>query len=275
VARRGEKPEGEPLLRVPRSQLDAEIGRQLELGEQISSQEVHSWDELKQLESQVDTWDEFNEELLRRRFTTGKVADDYRRVVLSSDSNPTRREKWLRGSLAEQIRRLKSVREKLPLIESEVEEADVTVSSPAPQTSRIFLVHGHDDARKLEVAQFLQRGTGEWPIILHEPADKGRTIIEKFEDHASEAGFAVILLTADDVGREKSATDLNPRARQNVVFEFGFFVAKLGRAHVVALTEKGVERPSDIDGVLYKTFDGNWHTELAKEIRAADIKFEL
>lgn len=141
--------------------------------------------------------------------------------------------------------------------------------------TKIFIVHGHDDARKLEVARFLEQGTGEWPIILHEPADRGRTIIEKFEDHASEAGFAVILLTADDVGREKNAKDLNPRARQNVVFEPGFFVAKLGRDHVVALTDKSVERPSDIDGVLYKSFEGNWHTELAKEIRAAGIKFDL
>jgi predicted nucleotide-binding protein len=152
---------------------------------------------------------------------------------------------------------------------------DVAAGTAAPIGGKVFIVHGHDDARRLEVARFLQEGMGEWPVILHEPADKGRTIIEKFEDHASEAGFAVILLTADDVGRGKSATDLNPRARQNVVFEFGFFVAKLGRSHVVALLEKGVERPSDIDGVLYKRFDGNWHTELAKEIRAAGIDFKL
>jgi hypothetical protein len=106
VARRGTEPEEEPILRVPRSQLDAEIGRQLELGEKIASvTPTRSWDELNALESQLDTWDEFNEELLRRRFTTGKVADDYKRAFLSSSANPTVQEGFLRNSLAEQMRR--------------------------------------------------------------------------------------------------------------------------------------------------------------------------
>ena len=275
MTRRGTGPEEGPLLRVPRSQLDGEIGRQLELGERIGSQTVQSWDELNAMERQLDTWDEFNEELLRRRFTTGKVADDYRRQAFSSSADPVAHERWVRGSLAEQMRRLESVRGKLPLIGSEVEETEVTSSPAAPKSSKIFLVHGHDELRKHQVAQLLQRGTGERPIILHEPASKGRTIIEKFEDHASEAGFAVILLTADDVGRAKDKEELNPRARQNVIFELGFFLAKLGRANVVALVEEGVERPSDIDGVMYVALKDNWHTELAKEIRAAAINFEL
>ena len=100
-------------------------------------------------------------------------------------------------------------------------------------------------------------------------------VIEKFEDHASEVGFAVVLLTADDVGSAKGAASQNPRARQNVVLEFGFFIAKLGRNRVVALYESDVELPSDLNGVLYKPLAGNWHTALAKELLAAGIEVDL
>lgn len=275
MARRGSESEGEPLLRVPRSQLEEEIGRQLELGEEIGSQVIQSWDELNAMEARLDTWDEFNEELLRRRFTTGRVADEYRRVALSSNSNPQVHERWLRGSLAEQMRRLESLRGKLPLIGSEVEETVMTSSPVVPKNSRVFLVHGHDELSERRVADFLREGTGQRPIILHEPASRGRTIIEKFEDHAAEAGFAVVLLTADDMGRAKDNEELNPRARQNVIFELGFFFAKLGRPNVVALLEDGVEKPSDIDGVMYIPLKDNWRGELAKEIRAAGFEFEL
>ena len=140
---------------------------------------------------------------------------------------------------------------------------------------KTFLVHGHDGDTKLQVAEFIERITGERPVILHEQADSGRTIIEKFEEHASEAGFAIILLTADDVGKAKGADQLNPRARQNVVLECGYFMAKLGRGRVVALHEAGVELPSDVTGVLYKSLAGNWHTELAREIKAAKIDVDF
>jgi predicted nucleotide-binding protein len=146
---------------------------------------------------------------------------------------------------------------------------------PTALGSRIFVVHGHDGDVKLQVAEFLEQVTGDRPIILHEQPDSGRTIIEKFEGHASEAGFAVILLTADDVGKAKDASSLNARSRQNVVLEFGFFIGRLGRGRVVALYEHGVELPSDIAGVLYKPLAGNWHTELARELRAAGIAVDL
>jgi predicted nucleotide-binding protein len=164
----------------------------------------------------------------------------------------------------------------LPLYGSQVEEAAASDSSTgAPQTTNVFIVHGHDGSVKLEVADFLHRITGERPIILHEKADSGQTIIEKFERHASEAGFAVVLLTADDVGRAKEAATLNPRARQNVVLELGFFYGALGRGRVAALYEGGVEIPSDITGVLYKPLDGNWHTALAGELDAAGIEIDF
>ncbi len=115
------------------------------------------------------------------------------------------------------------------------------------------------------------------PIILHEKPNKGRTIIEKFEDY-SDVAYAVVLLTADDVGGIRSSNpNLQPRGRQNVVFEFGFFMGKLKRSKVCALYQEGVEKPSDIDGLVYIPLDksGAWKMKLAKELESAGLDFHL
>lgn len=149
------------------------------------------------------------------------------------------------------------------------------------QPSRIvFLVHGHNNQITLEVAQFLEVILGHRPIIVHEQADKGRMIIEKFEAYAGEAGFAVVLLTGDDEGRV--VRDHCPRScrlastspsDQNVILEHGFFVGKLGRDRVVVLYEDGVEIPSDLsDMCLYKPPAGNWQAELVLELKAAGFE---
>ena len=106
---------------------------------------------------------------------------------------------------------------------------------------------------------------------MHEQANLGRTIIEKFESHAH-VGFAVALLTPDDVGSLKNEKpNLKSRARQNVIFEFGYFIGKLGRERVCALVKSDVEKPSDYDGVLYIPLDdfGGWEKKLIKELKSA------
>ncbi len=147
------------------------------------------------------------------------------------------------------------------------------------RSATIFLVHGHNDARKHEVARALQTLTQREPVILHERPNRGQTIIEKFERHARSAAFAIVLLTGDDEGHSvaEGADSLRPRSRQNVVFELGFFVGAIGREHVVALYEKGVELPSDLNGLLYTELDqaGAWKTGLARELRAAGIDAEI
>ena len=123
--------------------------------------------------------------------------------------------------------------------------------------SRVFIVHGHDDVLKSQLEIFLAE-IGLEPIVLHRKADEGLTIIEKFEKH-SDVGYAFILLTPDDVGYTVSEDSLldterqkEKRARQNVIFEFGYFVAKLGRQRVCCLYKEGVTLPTDISGILYK-----------------------
>lgn len=101
-----------------------------------------------------------------------------------------------------------------------------------PLSNLVFIVHGHDAEARETVARFLGN-IGFEPIILHEQASRGRTVIEKGEAH-SDVGFAVVLLTPDDMGRSVTETDLEPRARQNVLLELGYFIAKLGRDRVCA-----------------------------------------
>jgi predicted nucleotide-binding protein len=141
---------------------------------------------------------------------------------------------------------------------------------------QVFIVHGHSDARKHEVARFVARLTKNEPIILHEQANGGRTIIEKFELHAADAGYAIIIATGDDVGRARGSAAERPRARQNVVFELGFFFAALGRARTALLYEDGVENPSDIGGLAYIPLDdsGGWKLLLARELEGAGIGVE-
>jgi predicted nucleotide-binding protein len=135
--------------------------------------------------------------------------------------------------------------------------------------TKVFIVHGHDHGLKETVARFLSR-LGLEPIILHEQPNQGRTIIEKFE-HNAEVQFAVVLLTADDVGAPKKAPEtVQDRARQNVVFEFGYFVGALGRERVCGLVQSGIEIPSDVLGVVYIPVDdaGQWRMLLIKELKA-------
>lgn len=144
-------------------------------------------------------------------------------------------------------------------------------------SNKVFIVHGHDDAAKQEMARTLEKAGFE-AIILHEQPDMGRTIIEKFEDY-SDVGFAVILYTECDLGRAKEmpADSEKHRARQNVVFEHGFFVGKLGRNHVCALVKGDVEVPGDLSGVVYVPMDnaGAWKMNLAKNMRAAGLPVDM
>ena len=138
-----------------------------------------------------------------------------------------------------------------------------------PLSKRIFIVHGQDGEARETVARFITT-IGLEPVILHEQASRGRTVIEKVEAN-SDVGFAVVLLTPDDLGRAKGASELEPRARQNVLLELGYFIAKLGRDRVCALKRGHVEVPSDFAGVVWEEMDvnGGWKQGLGRELEAA------
>lgn len=140
--------------------------------------------------------------------------------------------------------------------------------------NRVFIVHGHDEAPRETVARFIT-SVGLEPVILHEQANRGMTIPEKLVANGN-VGFAVVLLTPDDVGRSKADITDNPRARQNVILELGYFVGRLGRERVCALLRDQVEIPSDYMGVVYTPFDsgGGWRQQLAKELEAAGYNID-
>ena len=137
---------------------------------------------------------------------------------------------------------------------------------PAPphNSKKVFIVHGHDGELKQAVARIIEK-QGIEAIILSEQANKGRTIIEKFEDYSDVSG-AICLFTADDYGRAKNNATDNTRARQNVVLEAGYFMGKLGRNCVAILADKDIEMPSDLSGIVY-TDSTNWEINLLKELK--------
>jgi predicted nucleotide-binding protein len=176
------------------------------------------------------------------------------------------------------INLIETMLEDISLSELETDEAEIKIENIISQNSNIFIVHGHNEEMKVSVARIIEK-LSLVPVILHEQPNKGRTIIQKFTDH-SEVGFAIVLLSADDVGYsiKQTTEESKLRARQNVILELGYFLGKLGSKRVVALVESidNFEFPSDYQGVIYIPFDkdGNWKFSLLKELKACDYNVD-
>lgn len=148
------------------------------------------------------------------------------------------------------------------------------LSSPPQVVARnkrkVFIVHGRDNEAKQEVSRFIEK-LGLVAIILHEQASSGMTIIEKIEHYSNDADFALVIYTPCDHGRGVHESNIQPknRARQNVVFEHGYLMAKLGRENVCSLVKGEIETPNDISGVVYVPLDalGAWKNEVTKELK--------
>ena len=150
-------------------------------------------------------------------------------------------------------------------------------------SNKVFVVHGHDSALKAEIEQFLSQ-VGLEAVVLHRQPDQGQTIIEKFEKY-SDVGYAIILLTPDEVAyavdqdalsAEQRATEM--RARPNVIFEFGYFVGKLGRRRVCCIHKGEVVLPSDLHGLVYKKVDSSLESQafgLIRELKAAGYEMAI
>jgi predicted nucleotide-binding protein len=177
-----------------------------------------------------------------------------------------------RETVDSQISKLESIVERLGLY-SEAASAAPAETAGSEDRSRVFVVHGHDEGAREGVARFIP-ALGFQPIILHERANEGRTVIEKVEAHG-DVGFAVVLLTPDDDGCKKGGTP-RPRARQNVVLELGYFIGRLGRKRVCALKRGELEIPSDFGGVVYEPFDasGGWKQKLGRELEAVGYEID-
>jgi hypothetical protein len=151
----------------------------------------------------------------------------------------------------------------------------ITSEHDAASAPEIFIVHGHDEAALNSVRVYVFRETGIMPTSLAEEASVGQTIIEKFESYGAKTTYVIVLLTPDDVGQTVTDHDAgkrpNPRARQNVVLELGYFIGAIGRKNIVVVNAD-VERPSDLAGVGYVQYPGtNWKDDLRKELIAARL----
>lgn len=186
------------------------------------------------------------------------------RVVLQEMN----RSSWLQHE--ESVRRAFNIRNEW-LTELIGDDPDSIHSHSIPKSTKksVFIVHGHNEAKKEATARLIE-GLGLDAIILHEQTNKGRHTREKLLDHARTAAYAVILLTADDKGGTKDTDPeaLQLRARQNVVLELGLFLGLLGPDRICVLYEEDVEVPSDYHGVVYEPLDtaGAWKTKLKNEL---------
>jgi predicted nucleotide-binding protein len=268
---------------VPAEQLHSEIDERLARGQELLDTSTGGEEALRECRQRYYTWTEYNEALLRRSFDLTEPAEGYARgpgiAFIGGAAEPLSFQ-WndLRDDISGKMRRLKSLQDQIPLfrVHPDATSAATPPRDPAVLGSDVFVVHGHDGETKVTVARFLSRLLGREPVILHEQPDRGRTIIEKFEEHAERAGCAIVLLTGDDTGGPPSGPQQR-RARQNVVFELGFFVGTLGRDRVIILYEPQVELPSDLNGVLYIKLDdhGMWRNAVARELQAVGLQVEL
>ena len=277
MARRTSKPKEE--LRPPNLMENREAARQkiqsrIEKGQQYEKMPINSKEELDDLHAERQKWSEYNSELLRRLFDNQAIADEYNVYIGGISLNPSLQDriKSFHKHVSDNITRLESIRDRLELIPESPDTPSPASTNLATPSRDVFIVHGHDEGAKQAVARFVEK-LGLKAVILHEQPNAGRTIIEKFED-SSDVGFAVVLLTPDDVGYPSDNPKRSaPRARQNVIFELGYFMRKLGRERVAALYKEGVELPSDIQGFIHVPMDNGeaWHVELAKDMKAAGL----
>jgi predicted nucleotide-binding protein len=270
-------------LTEPREEAARRLQARIEAGNELQSRHVSSVNEYYK---EAVKWSDYNETLLKNMFTTDAVYQEYISEYSGVFADNEGQMYILRRETTDaQIARLESIKEKLELY-PELKAAPATRQVDAAshrEISKVFVVHGHDCGAREEVARFLEKIKLR-PVILQEQPDKGQTIIEKFESHAGQVGFAVVVLTPDDIvgsvsAPEQAASALQQaaRARQNVIFELGYFTGKLGRGRACLLRKGHVEIPSDLYGVIYTEMDtaGGWKTKLAREMKAANLNFDV
>ena len=244
----------------------------IEIIKYITSSEYNAADS----HARYKVWNTYNEELLQRIFDTDKFYKEYSLFVaipygVFKDLPKEDVKETKIKEINKKLLKLESIFQRLELIPEAFVMAQKFIST---ENRKIFIVHGHDEGIKHGVARFVEK-FGLEAVILSEQPSSGKTIIEKFEAH-SEVGYAIVLLTPDDLtfSVEKQGMD-RERARQNVIFELGYFYGKLGRGKVCLIHKGNVEIPSDLSGVVYEKYEGNWQLNVAKEIKSSGISIDL
>lgn len=281
MAKKNKEPDQLPVkLLMPVVVARQKIADRIEKGKAIIQIPVSSEPGLKKVRDDYYKWSDYNHELLKHMFSNESMADEYSDFFGIGVTGKSFYEEIedFHSDVQSKIRRLESISERLELIPlaAVTTGKDDKVVATAKDKSKVFIVHGHDEAAREMVARYIER-LGLQPIILHEQANRGRTIIEKLE-HYGNVGFAVILLTPDDEGRAKQeGAQLRDRARQNVILELGYFIGLLSRSHVCALHRGSVEIPTDYVGVVFVPLDdgGGWRLHLVRELKSANYDIDM
>lgn len=270
-----------PILSISNLDFKNQLSERIEIGEELFKRQVINQFDLQNLESDYRLWNDYNFEYLQQVFDIpdNEYALNYNQAGFTFmgamgevQGNPIQSKK---NTINYKLDNLKSLSAKSGLLKSSENKVTVkTENNTKRNMSQVFIVHGHDDLAKVETARFISN-LGFEPIILHEQASSGQTIIEKIESY-SNVGFGIVLYTPCDSGSKKGdESNLKSRARQNVVFEHGFLIGKIGRKNVCALVKDSVETPNDISGVVYVSMSGDWKLSVAKELRNSGYKVDM
>lgn len=271
-------------LIISKTDLNQKLQERILIGDELFDRVVNTNEDFLKLQSDYSNWNDYNSEYLKQSFNfpaneykidydnTGKYIGLY--DLTSSFSQYLNN---LKLRISGKYNNLQKLVTKSELLKSSIVEIK-KVENTRNELNRneVFIVHGHDEEAQSKTARFIEK-LGFKPIILNEQTSSSKTIIEKIEAY-SNVGFGVILYTPCDIGAKKEKSpNLKSRARQNVVFEHGFLIGKIGRENVCALIKDDVETPNDISGVVYTKMDNEnaWQFKLAKELKKSGYDVDL
>lgn len=247
---------------IPVNEAEQKLKERILKGKELLELSITNALQLDEAKKEYRKWNDYNFEYIRRIFSTDEEAEKYNKPVrYVFGMNPSFSEKVnnFRDDIKEKIHRLDSIVERLELISLNISQNIIQVEEIRVLNKKVFIVHGRDELAKTSLETLLHE-MGLETIVLHRQADEGQTIIEKFEKH-SDVGYAFILLTPDEIAYfayEDSLPDnerqKEKRARPNVIFEFGYFVGRLGRNKVCCVYTGDVSLPSDVSGMIYKKY---------------------
>jgi predicted nucleotide-binding protein len=243
----------------------------------------------------------FLKELLPEDFVKDNFGDFNRHLRFMEHFLKKRDFEWIQSNFDD-------IKERdFPSIKSKIYSLAEVEKSPRRKlalSKKVFIVHGRDHEPMKELKTMLYE-FGLNPIVLHEEASGGLTLPEKLERHAKDVGYAFAILTPDDIGGEKATirkrlgdglplhliepsiinrmldgmlNNFEPRARQNVIFEMGYFWGLLERKKVCCLLKGDVEKPSDMEGIVYISFKDSVYdvqVKIMKELKEAGYEIKL
>ena len=269
-------------LIISKNEFKSQLSERIDIGSEIHKRLIQIDAERIQQRKDYFVWSDYNLEFLKQSFS--KELNEYRKeydnagewsgplirtVSIFGETqriSPQQEHQNFLNKLNSKIENLRRLLNKTELLKSLIVDIPISSKNKELNFSQIFIVHGQDDLAKIEVARFVEK-LGFKPIILHEQASSGKTIIEKIEDY-SNVGFGIVIYTPCDTGyKNGDESNKKSRARQNVVFEHGYLIGKIGRGNVCALVKGDLEIPNDISGIVYVSMKGSWQLELAKELR--------